>query len=53
MWPKLLLVVWLALQALSHVAEAQQPKKVARVGYLFECNGMFPLETIHRYLEGF
>jgi putative ABC transport system substrate-binding protein len=34
MWPKLLLVVWLALQALSHVAEAQQPKKVARVGYL-------------------
>src|ERR671931_658980 len=31
---KPLLVVWLVLQALSYVAEAQQQKKVSSIGYL-------------------
>jgi hypothetical protein len=32
MWTKLLLVVWLVPQALSHVAAAQQPGKIWRIG---------------------
>jgi putative ABC transport system substrate-binding protein len=34
MWTKQFLVVWLVLQAFSHVAEAQQPKRIPRIGYL-------------------
>jgi hypothetical protein len=53
MWTKQLLVVSLVLHALSYVAEAQQPKKVARVGYLSLRSPPPPSVPLHRNDEDF
>jgi putative tryptophan/tyrosine transport system substrate-binding protein len=52
MWTKLLLVVWLVLQALSHVAEAQQPGKIPRIGILWPGNSGASAPQLEGLQEG-
>jgi putative tryptophan/tyrosine transport system substrate-binding protein len=52
MWTKLLLVVWLSMPAFPHAAEAQQPKKILRVGYLAAVSASADAPRLEAFRQG-
>jgi putative ABC transport system substrate-binding protein len=52
MWTKLLLAIWLAITASSHAAEAQQPKKVQKIGLLLGFGLLPSSSNIEAFRQG-